>query len=655
MDLQDPDAFTCAITRDIMEDPVVAADGHSYERAAITHWLSRPSVTRRSPMTNAPMGTELVPNIALRKAISEWRTRAPLALDPAALAVSDSVLGVGSFGTVLAGTLKTGGREQRVAVKTISAATQAEQRKKLAAELRAHIVAQQGADGVCRLLGTCEKSGVMYLVMRRYERSLADRLAESGPSARLGDSDVRRIGHSLCITLEQLHGAGVIVSDIKPQNVLFDAYDRPVFADFGIAALVGRTTRIVPTCVRGSFNYMAPEALEPPLGVEADVWSMACLLVEMHTGNAPWGQMQMQQIVTAVLVRRRTPDVPETMPAAETIKKCFAFAPRDRPTAGALAAALNGAATNTINATTVTPIPPRAPVARDDRTDDDDSEGWSDYDDEDDEEAHEGPSSQLLRDNEALKATATSQLSALSARSKTDGKTLRIVMKSVNPRNQTPVQADIALGFPLALDICQRGYYTESVGATSIAAAFRAFRHDPSVPLRVELLTFQSYISGPPFYKLRHDGSPHELFALIVQADWCSSPSPVDSHLLHTIGPQTNMYCSCNSANCSCRRRPIIPNRPIGMRFGDVFVYSDRRKSGTSYPCGPREFGTLGPMTPKGTSFGICVNESLGSQGVYCLDGLIVGNLKDALSTVVDIIGPGTFPRYYQQEKARAF
>lgn len=647
MELQAPDAFTCAITRDIMEDPVVAADGHSYERVAITHWLSR---SRRSPMTNEPMGTELVPNIALRKAIGEWRTQAPLALDPVDLTVSDSVLGVGSFGTVLAGTLKTGGREQRVAVKTISAATRAEQRKKFAAELRAHIVAQQGADGVCRLLGTCEKSGVMYLVMRRYERSLADRLAASGPSVRLGDSEVRRIGHSLCITLEQLHGAGVIVSDIKPQNVLFDAYDRPVFADFGIAALVGRTTRIVPTCVRGSFNYMAPEALEPPFGVEADVWSMACLLVEMHTGQAPWGQMQMQQIVTAVLVRRRTPDVPGTMPAAETIRKCFAFAPRDRPTAGALAAALNGPANYTVNTSAVTPIPPRGPVAR---TDDDDSEGWSDCDD--DEEAHEGPGAHLLRDNEALKAqlaVVTSKLSALSARPKTD---LRIVVKSVNPRNQTPIQADITLGFPLALDICQRGYYTESAGATSIAAAFRAFRHDPSVPLRLELLTFQSYISGPPFYKLRHDGSPHELFALIVQADWCSNPSPVDSHLLHTIGPQTNMYCSCMSANCSCKRRPIIPNRPIGMRFGDVFVYSDRRKSGTSYPCGPMEFGKLGPMTPKGTSFGICVNGSLESQGVYCLDGLIVGNLKDALSTVVDIIGPGTFPRYYQQEIGRAF
>ena len=335
-----PDAFVCPITSEVMDWPVVAEDGHSYERAAIAEWLAR---NARSPLTNAPMGHGLVPNVTLRKAIAEWRDRLPLSLDPEALSLSSDRLGVGSFGMVIGGTLQTHGRAQRVAVKTLSAMTQAEQRERLEAEVRAHVVAQQGADGVCRLLGTCEKNGAVYLVMRRYECSLADRLSGLGGLSGLGDAEVRRIGHSLCVTLGQLHGAGVIVSDIKPANVLFDAHDRPVLADFGIAALVGRTTRIVPTSVKGTFNYMAPEAFEPPYGVEADIWSMGALLVEMHTGRAPWAQMNMQQIVTAVLVRRRAPDVPDTMPCAETIRECFRFAPRDRPTAGALAAALNEA------------------------------------------------------------------------------------------------------------------------------------------------------------------------------------------------------------------------------------------------------------------------------------------------------------------------
>ncbi|MCC2667386.1 MAG: hypothetical protein K0S63_1302, partial [Gammaproteobacteria bacterium] len=34
-----PDAFECPITAEIMLDPLMASDGHSYERIAIEKWL----------------------------------------------------------------------------------------------------------------------------------------------------------------------------------------------------------------------------------------------------------------------------------------------------------------------------------------------------------------------------------------------------------------------------------------------------------------------------------------------------------------------------------------------------------------------------------------------------------------------------------------
>lgn len=62
-------AFQCPITGSIMKDPVFTADGHTYERAAITQWLSR---SKRSPMTNAVLEhTRLVPNVALRTLIED--------------------------------------------------------------------------------------------------------------------------------------------------------------------------------------------------------------------------------------------------------------------------------------------------------------------------------------------------------------------------------------------------------------------------------------------------------------------------------------------------------------------------------------------------------------------------------------------------------
>uniref|UniRef100_A0A7S2DZP0 U-box domain-containing protein n=1 Tax=Helicotheca tamesis TaxID=374047 RepID=A0A7S2DZP0_9STRA len=61
------DVFLCPITRELMEDPVICADGHTYERYAIEMWLRTNS---RSPKTNQPLSsTQLIPNHALRNTI----------------------------------------------------------------------------------------------------------------------------------------------------------------------------------------------------------------------------------------------------------------------------------------------------------------------------------------------------------------------------------------------------------------------------------------------------------------------------------------------------------------------------------------------------------------------------------------------------------
>ena len=65
-----PKSFLCAITCDLMMDPVIACDGHSYERCAIEKWLSK---SRKSPMTGLNLeSTVLIPNLGLKGAISEW-------------------------------------------------------------------------------------------------------------------------------------------------------------------------------------------------------------------------------------------------------------------------------------------------------------------------------------------------------------------------------------------------------------------------------------------------------------------------------------------------------------------------------------------------------------------------------------------------------
>uniref|UniRef100_A0A8B9FEV5 WD repeat, SAM and U-box domain-containing protein 1 n=1 Tax=Amazona collaria TaxID=241587 RepID=A0A8B9FEV5_9PSIT len=66
-----PDEFLCPITRELMKDPVIAADGYSYEKEAIENWIN--SKRRSSPMTNLPLTSPmLTPNRTLKMAISRW-------------------------------------------------------------------------------------------------------------------------------------------------------------------------------------------------------------------------------------------------------------------------------------------------------------------------------------------------------------------------------------------------------------------------------------------------------------------------------------------------------------------------------------------------------------------------------------------------------
>ena len=68
-----PHSYQCPITMEVMAQPVVAADGHTYERAAIESWFRQNS---SSPMTGEQLpNTTLIPNRSLQSAIAEFQER----------------------------------------------------------------------------------------------------------------------------------------------------------------------------------------------------------------------------------------------------------------------------------------------------------------------------------------------------------------------------------------------------------------------------------------------------------------------------------------------------------------------------------------------------------------------------------------------------
>jgi len=66
-----PEDFLCPITRELMEDPVITGDGHSYEKAAIEEWFRN---SLNSPLTNKELNPKnIIPNITLKKAINYFK------------------------------------------------------------------------------------------------------------------------------------------------------------------------------------------------------------------------------------------------------------------------------------------------------------------------------------------------------------------------------------------------------------------------------------------------------------------------------------------------------------------------------------------------------------------------------------------------------
>ena len=135
-----------------------------------------------------------------------------------------------------------------------------------------------------------EVDGQSYIVM---EFIAGMNLRQRLQRGRLSVEEVLAIMTQLCDALQYAHDEGIIHRDIKPENILLDKQGRVRIADFGLAKLTVRTpfdyTLTGPCQVMGTWNYMAPEQLENPLGVDhrADVYSLGVVFYEMLTGEVP--------------------------------------------------------------------------------------------------------------------------------------------------------------------------------------------------------------------------------------------------------------------------------------------------------------------------------------------------------------------------------
>jgi serine/threonine-protein kinase len=181
-----------------------------------------------------------------------------------------------------------------------------------------------------------EAGGFLYYVMPYVEgESLRDRLDRE---KQLPLDEALSVAREVADALSYAHSRGVVHRDIKPENILLES-GHAVVADFGIARAVSAAggEKLTQTGVAiGTPQYMSPEqaAGEADIDGRSDLYSLACVLYEMLTGQPPFTGPTVESVVRQHMVEEARP-VSQLRPAvppaiADVLTRALAKNPADR-------------------------------------------------------------------------------------------------------------------------------------------------------------------------------------------------------------------------------------------------------------------------------------------------------------------------------------
>eukprot|EP00347_Sterkiella_histriomuscorum_P001958 403370015 len=107
--------------------------------------------------------------------------------------------------------------------------------------------------------------------------------------------------------VEQLHGMNILYRDMKPENILIDAFGHVKLIDFGFSKQLKNIhkDRAYTNC--GTPGYVAPEVLTGQgYSYKADIWSIGILICEMLGGFTPFNAKEDYGSHSQILEKMRT-------------------------------------------------------------------------------------------------------------------------------------------------------------------------------------------------------------------------------------------------------------------------------------------------------------------------------------------------------------
>jgi CTD kinase subunit alpha len=136
------------------------------------------------------------------------------------------------------------------------------------------------------------------------------------PTFKLDPAHKKHLAKQLFEGLNYLHTRGVLHRDIKAANILVSNEGQLKLADFGLARFYAKRRQLDYTNRVITIWYRSPELLlgETQYGPAVDIWSAACVLVEIFTRHAIFpgdgGEINQLEKIYAVLGTPNTRDWP---------------------------------------------------------------------------------------------------------------------------------------------------------------------------------------------------------------------------------------------------------------------------------------------------------------------------------------------------------
>jgi serine/threonine protein kinase len=274
-------------------------------------------------------------------------------------------LGTGAFGTVYLASRKNS--DVLYAIKSIS--KQKILRSQMGTQVKKEISIMKGLDhpNIVGIYEVLMSTQFLYIVMEFAPGGeLFSKITRTG---KLAEVECRRYARHLCSALSYCHSKNVCHRDIKPQNILLDAHDNAVLADFGFASIMeveeevkmissdasdddeftgavdfegegdlcGRTMEEdsrrmkAMSTICGTTAYMAPEILKRKkyFGDKADIWSLGVVFFVLLIGFMPFKEQDEEKTSFSIpkFVSRE---------ASDFVKQMLVLSPEERATASRL-------------------------------------------------------------------------------------------------------------------------------------------------------------------------------------------------------------------------------------------------------------------------------------------------------------------------------